>query len=146
MPTIHTIGFTKRSAESFFTALQQAGVRRLIDVRLHNTSQLSGFAKRDDLAYFLGSIGDIDYRHEPLLTPTEGLLAGYRQNRARWPDYERGFRALLAERRAEQTLDRSLFDEPVVLLCSEATAERCHRRLVMEYLAEHWPSVTGSHL
>jgi len=53
---IFTIGFTKKSAEEFFTLLKDAGVRRVIDIRLNNTSQLAGFAKARDLEYFLKAI------------------------------------------------------------------------------------------
>ena len=141
-----TIGFTQRSAASFFGAVKAAGVRQLIDVRLNNVSQLAGFSKRDDLAFFLREICDASYRHEPLLAPTQALLNGYRKEKRGWPSYERDFVALLAERRVEEQLPRDLFAVPSVLLCSEATPERCHRRLVAEYLRERWGGFTIRHL
>lgn len=143
--TIFTIGFTHKSAERFFGLLVNAGVTRVIDIRLHSTSQLAGFAKRDDLRFFLGSIGKIDYRHEPLLAPTEDLLSDYRKKRIGWDEYELRFLSLLRERQVEARLDRSLFDQ-VCLLCSEATPEHCHRRLIAEYLQQQWGSIEIVHL
>lgn len=143
---VYTIGFTKRSARDFFGALKQAGIRRLLDVRLNNTSQLAGYSKRDDLAYFLEAVGAMEYLHEPLLAPTQGLLDTYKKKRGTWDDYERGFRALLAERRVEDALAPRIFDVPTVLLCSERTAERCHRRLVLEYLRDKWGNLEIVHL
>jgi uncharacterized protein (DUF488 family) len=144
---IYTIGFTKKSAAGFFDALKRAGVRRLIDVRLHNTSHLAGFAKRDDLEYFLKAIGGIEYVHVPLLAPTDEILDGYKAKTLSWDEYEARFLAMLAERRVEQALDRRLFDDgPVALLCSEPEAEHCHRRLVAEYLQTRWDGVEIVHL
>lgn len=143
---IYTAGFTHTSAERFFERLRDASIRRLIDVRLNNVSQLAGFSKRDDLAYFLRVICGADYLHEPLLAPTQELLDGYKKHKGDWEDYERRFLALMDERRIAERLDRRLFDVPAVLLCSEATAEHCHRRLVAEYLRDHWGDVRIVHL
>lgn len=143
---IYSIGFTQKTAEQFFTRIKDAGIRLLLDVRLNNVSQLAGFAKRADLAFFLREICGAGYRHEPLLAPTQEMLDSYRSKAAPWQEYERRFLALMAERRVECELDRALFENPTVLLCSEATAERCHRRLVMEYLREKWGDVAISHL
>lgn len=143
---IYTIGFTKKSAEDFFGTLKQAGIRRLMDIRLNNSSQLAGFTKRDDLQYFLREIAGIAYVHEPLLAPTEEILAAYKKSKGSWAEYERGFLALLEERRVEERLDRDGFRERTVLLCSEPTAEHCHRRLVAEYLAKRWGEVEIRHL
>src|SRR5882672_3160203 len=95
--TVSTIGFTRTSAESFFGRLRQAGVRKVVDVRLHNSSQLAGFAKAGDLGYFLRAIGGIDYTHEPLLAPTDAMLRSYRTEKGGWADYEQRFLALMAE-------------------------------------------------
>lgn len=143
---IYTAGFTHTSAERFFERLRDASIRRLIDVRLNNVSQLAGFSKRDDLAYFLRVICGADYLHEPLLAPTQELLDGYKKHKGDWEDYERRFLALMDERRIAERLDRTLFDVPAVLLCSEATAEHCHRRLVAEYLRDHWGDMRIVHL
>lgn len=143
---VYTIGFTRRSAAAFFGALRDAGIRCLLDVRLNNTSQLAGFAKRDDLAYFLHELCGAEYVHEPLLAPTRELLDAYRKTRGSWEQYAEQFLALLAEREVERVLDRALLAGPTVLLCSEPTAERCHRRLVLEYLAAAWGDVSPVHL
>jgi uncharacterized protein (DUF488 family) len=143
---IHTIGFTQKSAEQFFELLREAGIQRLIDVRIHNSSQLAGFSKGGDLRYFLRAILDAEYVHEPLLAPTEELLVNYRKKRTSWDSYVHIFNGLLAEREIASTLDKALFDRPAVLLCSEPTADQCHRRLVAEYLQRHWDDVTIVHL
>ena len=143
---IYTIGFAKRSAPGFFGALREAGIKRLLDVRLNNSSQLAGFTKRDNLPYFLREICDADYMHEPLLAPTQELLDAYKKRKGSWQEYERGFMALIAERKIEECISRDLFAVPTVLLCSESTAEHCHRRLVCAYLDEHWGDITATHL
>jgi len=143
---ISTIGFTKKSAGQFFGALRSAGIKRLIDVRLNNVSQLAGFTKRDDLSFFLREICGIDYIHELLLAPEQAMLDDYRKRKIGWIEYEQRFLELMRERCIESRLDHSLFHVPNVLLCSEATADRCHRRLVVEYLAGTWGDVEAIHL
>jgi uncharacterized protein (DUF488 family) len=143
---IYTIGFTQTSAEDFFGRLKHAGVRRLLDVRLNNTSQLAGFAKARDLPYFLAELLGAEYEHEPLLAPTQEILDAYKKQKGSWADYERAFEALLAERQIESALRPADFAAPTALLCSEASAEHCHRRLVCEYLSRHWQDVKAVHL
>jgi uncharacterized protein (DUF488 family) len=140
------MGFTRKSAAEFFDALKRAGIQRLLDVRLHNTSQLAGFTKRDDLAFFLREICGADYGHEPLLAPSPDLFDAYKKRKGSWQAYERGFLALMAERQIERKLDRSLFALPTLLLCTEPTAQRCHRRLVLEYLQTRWGDLAIVHL
>ncbi|HWJ51713.1 MAG TPA: DUF488 domain-containing protein, partial [Solirubrobacteraceae bacterium] len=111
------------------------------------SSQLSGFAKDRDLPYFLRELVGAEYRHEPLLTPTDEILASYkRRGDMPWQEYEARFVALLREREVERRIDREAFLTPTALLCSEATAEHCHRRLVLEYLSEHWGGLRITHL
>jgi uncharacterized protein (DUF488 family) len=143
---IYTIGFTKKSAAEFFGVLKANGIKRLIDVRLNNVSQLAGFSKRDDLAYFLLEICGTEYVHEPLLAPTQEMLDTFKKGKGKWGEYEEQFLALMAERKIEERLDPTLFDVPAVLLCSEPTAEHCHRRLVIEYLREKWHNVAYTNL
>lgn len=138
---IYTIGFTKKTAAEFFESLKRNEITRLVDVRINNTSQLAAFAKRDDLTYFLRELVDADYIHEPLLAPTKELLKAYRDGDLGWDSYELAFMDLMAERRIEDVIPRELFEERSVLLCSEATPERCHRRLVVEYLDRAWGDV-----
>jgi uncharacterized protein (DUF488 family) len=143
---ILTIGLSGRSAESFFTTLTESGVTQLLDVRLRNTSQLAGFAKKDDLAYFLREIAAIDYLHIPELAPTADLLTRYKRGSLSWSAYEMEFLDLLRSRRAETIVDPDSFKTPTALLCTEASAERCHRRLVAEYFAARLGDVTVRHL
>lgn len=143
---IYTIGFTQTTAAEFFGKLKQAGIRRLVDVRLNNVSQLAGFAKRDDLRYFLAEICGAEYVHEPRLAPSQDILDAYKKKQESWDEYERRFLQLMADRHVETAIIPSLFDVPTVLLCSEPTAERCHRRLVLEYLNNRWGDVRAIHL
>ena len=143
---IYTIGFTKKTAAEFFDILRRAGIKRLVDVRLNNTSQLAAFAKRHDLEYFLKEICGVEYVHEPVLSPTEEIINAYKKKEIAWEEYEKRFVALLEERKVEDLIDKRGFDVPTVLLCSEPEAEHCHRRLVAEYLARKWGGVTITHL
>lgn len=133
---VFTIGFTQTSAENFFARLRAAGVKRVIDVRLNSTSQLAGFAKAADLAYFLRGLAGIAYAPEPLLAPTPAMLKAYRSG-GEWDAYAAAFLALMKERRIERQLSPDLFDGGC-LLCSEAKPHRYHRRLVCEYLSGAW--------
>jgi uncharacterized protein (DUF488 family) len=137
MVDVATIGFTRTTAAHFFERLKQAKVRKLIDVRLHNTSQLAGFAKAGDLAYFLEQICGIEYVRQPVLAPTDEILKPLKRDKGPWPVYERAFLRLMKERRIESQLDPQMFAGGC-LLCSEAQPHHCHRRLVCEYLNEQW--------
>ncbi|MCU1228244.1 MAG: hypothetical protein JWO97_1128 [Acidobacteria bacterium] len=141
-----TIGFTKKSAEEFFTMLRAAGVRQVVDVRLNNVSQLAGFTKKNDLAFFLREVLDAGYVHELRLAPAAEQLEAYRSGAVSWEEYEVAYSALLRERKVEKSVPRSLFEVRSVLLCSEEKPEHCHRRLAAEYLAKKWRDVTITHL
>lgn len=142
---IFTIGFTKKAAEEFFETLRTSGVKRLVDVRLNNVSQLAGFAKKQDLAYFLRSICGIDYVHLPLLAPTQDILVQYKKHKGDWEIYQRQFLDLIKDREIERAVSRDVVAESC-LLCSEDKPDHCHRRLVAEYLKEHWGDVVIRHL
>ena len=142
---VYTIGFTKKSASEFFGLLKESGAKRVVDVRLNNVSQLAGFAKRDDLAYFLRRICRMDYVHRPDLAPTKEMLDAYRNEHRDWATYEREFLALMDERRvAKRGIKRIISN--ACLLCSEDVPDNCHRRLVAEYLQRHWGDVEITHL
>jgi uncharacterized protein (DUF488 family) len=143
--TLFTIGFTQKSAETFFTSLTDAGVKRIVDIRLNNTSQLAAFAKRDDLAFFLKAIGDMEYLHRPDLAPTRELLDGYKKKEIDWERFEGAFLELCEERHIENLVTRESLDG-ACLLCSEPAAQHCHRRLAAEYLAQRWGGVRVVHL
>jgi len=142
---IFTIGFTKKSAREFFELLRTSGTKRIIDVRLNNVSQLAGFAKRDNLPYFLKEICGIDYLHLPELAPTQEMLVEYRKKHKDWDKYEKQFLNLMRERRVEDKIAKEVIAEGC-LLCSENKPHYCHRRLVAQYLHEHWGDVDVYHL
>lgn len=142
---IYTIGFTKKTAQRFFETLRKSGAKRVVDVRLNNVSQLAGFAKRDDLAYFLGKVCDMQYVHLPELAPTQDMLDAYKKKGGDWETYERRFLDLMEKRRIEETIPKEVINDGC-LLCSEDKPHHCHRRLVAEYLKQHWGDVEISHL
>ena len=142
---LFTIGFTKKSAEKFFGLLRGSGANRLVDVRLNNVSQLAGFAKKDDLAYFVKEICGMEYVHIPELAPTQGILDEYKKNKGDWAVYEQKFLELIRKREIEKTVPRNLVEDGC-LLCSEDKPHHCHRRLVAEYLRQHWGEVEIKHL
>ena len=142
---LFTIGFTKTTAENFFTRIASAGVTRIADVRLNNVSQLAGFAKKNDLKYFAKAICGIDYTHLPSLAPEKAMLDEYKKNTHDWDTYETQFNSLMRERRIETTISRDEL-QGACLLCSEDKPHHCHRRLVAEYLRAAWGDVDIVHL
>ena len=143
---VFTIGFTQTTAADFFGRLRRYGIRRLVDVRLNNVSQLAAFAKRDDLSFFLKELCGAEYLHEIRLAPTQEMLDAYKKQKGSWDVYASVFLDLMQQRRIERELNPDLFDVPTALLCSEPTADYCHRRLVVEYLQEKWSDVRSVHL
>jgi uncharacterized protein (DUF488 family) len=143
---LYTIGFTEKSAESFFGLLNASSVNLLVDIRLRPDGQLSGFAKKGDLPYFLRELADCGYLHLPILTPEDGILKCYREDK-NWNRYVERFEGLMDERGVPETLDRSMFEtQTCCLLCSEASPDRCHRGLIADRLAKSWNSVEVIHL
>jgi uncharacterized protein (DUF488 family) len=137
--TIFTIGFTKKNAEEFFRLLQEAQVRKLIDIRENRVGQLAGFAKYPDLAFILDRIAGIAYDYQPIFAPSPEIRDAYRKTRD-WAQYEKSFLELMVQRKVLEAVDPALFEGRVALLCSEAEADKCHRRLVAEMLAHDWSS------
>ena len=142
---LFTIGFTQKKAEEFFTLLAEAGVKRVVDIRLNNVSQLAGFAKRDDLRYFLKAIHGIDYIHIPELAPTKEIMDDFKKKKVDWATYKKRFTGLMTRRNVADGLAGKLFDGDC-LLCSEAAAEQCHRSLVAGFLAHKWGGLDIIHL
>ncbi len=138
---IFTIGFAETTAESFFSLLRSSGVRRVVDVRLNNTSQLAGFSKKNDLSFFLREMCGIEYIHIPELAPTQDILDTFKKHKGKWDVYEQEFNSLMAKREIEKVIPRNTVDLGC-LLCSEKSPHHCHRRLVAEYLQKHWENVT----
>ena len=134
---VSTIGFTNKTAKKFFSLLRGAGVRTLLDVRLNNTSQLAGFAKKADLKFFLSELLGADFVELGDLAPEKGMLRRYQDKEMTWDSYADAYTELIAKRRVESNLDIALFDRGC-LLCSEDKPHRCHRRLAVEYLNSRW--------
>lgn len=142
---LFTIGFTQTTARDFFTSLKNAGVKRVVDVRLNNNSQLAGFSKKEDLAYFLKEIAGIEYVHLPDLAPTQDILDAYKKNKGDWGIYERAFLTLMTQREIEKRVQPDILQHGC-LLCSEHLPHHCHRRLVAEYLNAKWGGIKTKHL
>lgn len=133
---VWTIGFTRKGAAGFFGALRDAGIRRVLDIRLQNTSQLAGFTKKDDLEWFLAELMGAGYVHEPLLAPDEEAFRQYRAGEIDWKGFRKAYMKTAAERQIETAIDwPKLLRKRTVLLCSEPDAEHCHRRFIVDYLA-----------
>jgi uncharacterized protein (DUF488 family) len=145
MNKIFTIGFTEKSAEKFFSLIEENNIKRLIDVRLNNVSQLSAFAKKDDLKYFLRKILSCDYIHRPDLAPTEKILKNYKTKVINWEIYTDEYINLLNSRNIMSYLKE---DEILnsVFLCSECQPKYCHRQLLVEYLHKQWDNFEIIHL
>lgn len=134
---VATIGFTGKTAQAFFDLLANAKVHTVLDVRLSNTSQLAGFAKKQDLSFFLDRLCGTAYVEMRELAPEPSLLQRYQAKQLSWDDYTADYLELLAKRRVESSLDLNLF-RSACLLCSEHLPHRCHRRLALEYLNSRW--------
>ncbi|MDH0564157.1 DUF488 family protein [Acinetobacter courvalinii] len=132
---IYTIGFTQKKAKQFFELIKNNKIKKVIDVRLSNVSQLAGFAKRDDLVYFLKEICECDYEHVPDLAPIDEILKPYKKGEITWEIYEEKFMNLMAHRNIEKSFNINDFSDKC-LLCSEHLPHQCHRRLILEYLKQ----------
>ncbi|WP_254563132.1 DUF488 domain-containing protein [Dyadobacter diqingensis] len=133
MIKLYTIGFTEKPAETFFNLLKSSGIKQIVDTRINNVSQLAGFAKGTDLPYFARTIGNISYEHNLDFAPTKELLSRYRAHKLTWEEYETEYLNLLDIRKIAQKTDIEKLHENC-LLCSEHQPDRCHRRLLAEYL------------
>jgi uncharacterized protein (DUF488 family) len=142
---LFTIGFAETTAEHFFRLLRDAGVKRVVDVRLNNTSQLAGFSKKDDLRFFLRETAGIEYVHIPELAPTQDILDAFKKHKGSWSVYEQEFNSLMAKRGVENVISRDTASLGC-LLCSEKKPHHCHRRLVADYLQKHWGDIATKHL
>lgn len=142
---LYTIGFTRKSAADFFGLLRESGAKRVVDVRLRNTSGLAGFAKKSDLPWFLRELCGMDYVHLPRLSPTDALLDAYRKKEIDWQGYEPIFQSIIERRLIRAAIPQDIIADSC-LLCSEDQPERCHRRLLAEHLQQHWGNVEIIHL
>lgn len=144
---LYTIGFTQKSAREFFNKIKNYNIDLLIDIRLNNVSQLAGFAKGKDLEYFLKEICSCEYAHDAVFAPTKALLDNYRANKTSWKEYEDVFAKIMTDRQIEGRFKKLYSNyEKICLLCTEPTAEQCHRRLVAEYLQKHFDNIEIIHI
>lgn len=143
---IYTIGFTGKTARQFFEKLQNAEARYLLDIRLHNHSQLAGFTKKGNIEYFTEKLTGLTYLELPLLAPEKDMFKQYRKDKD-WPLYEAKYIQLMRDRQVAQNIQRDLFTGGAVLLCTERTPEKCHRRLAAEFLRDElFPVASIVHL
>jgi uncharacterized protein (DUF488 family) len=145
MIKLFTIGFTEKTAETFFSLLKRAGVKKIIDTRLNNVSQLAGFAKGKDLEFFSKAILNAGYEHNINLAPTKDLLTNYREKKITWAQYEKEYVSILEKRNIIQKIDFEKLDGSC-LLCSEHKPDMCHRRLLAEYLKKANQNIEIIHL
>lgn len=148
---LYTIGFTKKTAEQFFETLKKHEIHLLIDVRLNNSSQLSGFAKCDCLPYFLKELCCAEYLHLPEFAPTQEILDDYKKKRISWEDYESKYLSLIQNRDNDKGICKYFAEtyqqyRNIVLLCSELIAEKCHRRLAAELICKSNKEISLTHL
>ena len=125
--------------------LRVSDAKGVVYIRLINVSHLAGFTTKDDLAYFLKVICDIGYVHLPELAPTQSILDAYKKQIGSWKAYDVQFLTLMRQRRVEETVPRDVIADGC-LLCSEDKPDYCHRRLVAEYLKQHWGHIEIIHL
>ena len=134
--TLYTIGFTKKNARQFFGLIQGSGVRKVLDTRLNNVSQLAGFTKKDDLAFFLEKLAGVSYEHALSLAPTDDILKSYKKGEISWDAYADAYNDLINKRHVEDLFSADVLDG-ACLLCSEPTPHHCHRRLAAEFFQNH---------
>ena len=144
---LYTIGFTQKTARQFFEVIRTNEIKLLIDVRLNNVSQLAGFSKGNDLAYFLSEICDCDYIHRIDFAPSKEILDGYKEKKIAWPDYEKQYKLLIENRKSiSGFVEKYEKYQKICLLCSEPTAVNCHRRLLAELITNQYPQITVKHI
>lgn len=144
---LFTIGFTQKSAETFFELIKENQIELLIDVRLNNKSQLAGFSKGTDLDYFLKEICNCKYMHCQEYAPTKEILDDYKKKKISWKEYVEQFIPLMEKRDFPQTfIKRFAGYERICLLCSEPTPEQCHRRLLAEMVKSENDAIIIKHI
>lgn len=140
MINLFNIGFTQKTAEEFFGILKKNKIDCLVDIRLNPNGQLSRFAFEKDLPFFLDKLADgCKYVHRVDLAPQNELLKEVRtKGSAMSKDYklfEKEFNQYLEKKsKIKNFVEQFKEYENVVLLCSEHTTEKCHRRLVSNML------------
>ena len=147
MNKVYTIGFTKKTAEEFFTLLRNNDISLVVDVRLNNTSQLASFSKYPDIVFFLESICKIDYKHDLMFAPTALTLSKYKKKEIGWNEYVDDFSDTMNKRHIKDHIRYNYSLSPnICLLCSEPVPTYCHRRLVADLFKEVFPNINIIHL
>jgi len=140
MISLYNIGFTQKTAEEFFEKLKAKRIDCLIDIRLNPNGQLSRFAFEKDLPYFLEKLVDgCKYVHRIDLAPKKELLKEVRDKDNPMSRNYKLFEIAFNKQLENYSNIRNFVNqfgkyERVVLLCSEPTIEKCHRRLVSDML------------
>ena len=142
---LYTMGYTQKTAEKLFNLLSEHEIKRLMDIRLHNNTQLAGFTKQNNFKYFIERLSDIEYRHIPLMAPSKDIFDDYMKNGLEWEGYELRFKRLIDQRKIEQLINEDEIDG-ACMLCCEPEATNCHRRLVAEYLQNYFKNIEIIHL
>lgn len=145
--TVFTIGFTKKSAQTFFELIKSNNITALIDIRLNNHSQLAGFSKGNDLEYFLKEICKCSYRYETIFAPTKELMDNSKSQAITLQQFEAAYLRLMEERNALHYFQNQYLEsDRICLLCSEDTPELCHRRVLAEMIAGKYPHIEIKHI
>ena len=128
-----------------FNLLKESNITKIIDIRNIIPRNLPDFPK-DDLRYFLKEICDAEYEHETSIATPETLLNKYKKDHD-WGYYEKEFNKLLRDPSLKKTYDRILEDKHTIcLLCSENKPDKCHRRLILEYIKNNIQDIKIIHL
>jgi uncharacterized protein YeaO (DUF488 family) len=108
-----------------------------LDIRLNNTSQLSAFAKYPDIQYFTKELCSAEYKHDTTFSPTESILKRYKKKEINWGQYVKEFLSEMQKRNIKKYISDNYSNyDNICLLCSESTAENCHRSLVAKEFQE----------
>lgn len=147
MDKLYTIGFTQKSAKTFFESLKNNNIETIIDIRLNNTSQLAGFAKFPDIAFFLNELCAINYIHDTKFAPQKTTLKNYKNKTIDWEQYVAEFDNTMKSRHIEEYIRKNYRNlNNMCLLCSEPTAEKCHRRLIADIFKSQYTHLEIIHL
>ncbi|MBR5625489.1 MAG: DUF488 family protein, partial [Alphaproteobacteria bacterium] len=85
------------------------------------------------------------YEYHPEFAPTFEMLTSFKDKQMAWSDAEPIYRETIADRRPLANVSPSDLDR-ICLLCTEKTADMCHRRLAAEYIASVIPDTEIIHL
>ena len=143
---LYTIGYSEKTAQEFFELLKLNHIDCLVDIRIYPDHEGAMYASKRDLPYLLKELAGCDYTYMGSLAPTPKLLEDVHKDNDH-DKYARGFAKIMAEGKIPHSLDREFFEKQTCcLLCFEATAEFCHRRLVAEQMQKYLEGMEIIHL